>query len=122
MRHLTLNFEKFPGEGDTPFHTQPLRRPSVYLHPTSDQKRSLYYLIPLLRRETEYLPMQAQVVQKGTDRNRRHTYVNLGEQLDEPWDQYDQRELTTEDYLGISKRLTHSDNVSHDTLSIKGIL
>ena len=39
-------------------------------------------------------------LREGTGRVRRHTYVHLHQQLDQLWDDYDQRELTTEDFLG----------------------
>ncbi|XP_052249625.1 lysyl oxidase homolog 2-like [Dreissena polymorpha] len=47
----------------------------------ADHKCSFYVLVPLLRREAEYLPVQAQLVREGTGRVRRNVYVNLDEQL-----------------------------------------
>ncbi|KAH3770927.1 hypothetical protein DPMN_172226 [Dreissena polymorpha] len=51
---------------------------------------------PLLRREAEYLPVQAQLVREGTGRVRRNVHVNLDEQIGQLWEEY---ELTTEDFL-----------------------
>ncbi|KAH3868368.1 uncharacterized protein LOC127867754 [Dreissena polymorpha] len=65
----------------------------------ADHKCSFYVLVPLLRREAEYLPVQAQLVREGTGRVRRNVYVNLDEQLGQLWEEYDHRELTTEDFL-----------------------
>ncbi|KAH3867776.1 hypothetical protein DPMN_030913 [Dreissena polymorpha] len=62
----------------------------------ADHKCSFYVLVPLLRREAEYLPVQAQLVREGTGRVRRNVYVNLDEQLGQLWEEY---ELTTEDFL-----------------------
>ncbi|KAH3842411.1 hypothetical protein DPMN_115907 [Dreissena polymorpha] len=58
--------------------------------------------------------MQGQLVREGTGRVRRNTYVNLYQQLGQLWDEYDQRELTTENSSARSGRRMPSESSPFD--------